>query len=229
MKTQKIKLGDLVFDERLIKLRPINIFFVSQYRQAYRGGHIFPPIIVEENTNRIASGNHRATAMIGEYGLDYEVKVIVKKYASKKALLEDFVKENIRHGCPIDGITKKRLSIALINEGASLEELAVLFGVPVKRIIQMGEQTVVVIGVNGKHEILPVKKNFDTLAELTKSQYDEHCKRDLGIPPAHLAEQLLRWFRNDWIGRTDEHLAIMGELHEAIGRFLVEDVKVAQG
>ena len=227
MKTKKIKLGQLKFDEKLLALRPVNIFVVSEYRQAYRSGAHFPPIAIEAKTNRITSGNHRVTAMLKEFGPDYEIEVIVKEYASEKDLLMEFVRENVSHGWRLDGISKKRLAIALSNQGATPEEMAILFNVPVKQLIHWGQETVAVIGGNGQQEIMPAKQGMQLDKTVTREQYDEHQKRDLGIPPDKLADQLIRWLRNDWIERNEVNLASLQTLYKALEGFLAKGDVVA--
>jgi len=245
MRTSKIKLEDLVFDENLISLRKINDQIVGQYRQAYRAGAKMPPIIIERKTNRIVSGNHRVKAMLKEYESDHEIGVIVKEYASEKALLLDAVKENSEHGYPLDGISRKGLACALRNHGASPDEMSAAFSVSYTKIETWFEGTADVMNVVtiGKdvHRVtlveratahvsppgtvaMPVKRHFPLGRTVTAPQYDEHMKKDLGLPLGQLAYQIVRWVKNGWIERTSQNLAALVDLKQALDGFFAEGV-----
>ena len=42
MDIQRVQVGSLVFDDKLVEIRPINTVFVSRYRQAMRQGSEVP-------------------------------------------------------------------------------------------------------------------------------------------------------------------------------------------
>lgn len=211
------KIGELFVDPKLIELRNINIFFVSRYRQNMRSGSIFPPMIVEAKTNRIISGNHRYYAYLAEYGEEHEVPVIIKKFKNEKEVLEEFVKENSTHGWAMDGKTKKKIFHALIEVGASNDEIAKLFNIPVKGIEKLGDIDALVIGENGRAEHKPIKRGLNVPSgEMTERQYIEHDKKDLGRSPLALAEQIIRWLKNGWIEKNESNLAVLNELQREI-------------
>jgi len=218
----KVKAGNLIIDERLTKLRPINQVFVSRYRQAYRMGAKFPPIIVEKGTNRVVSGNHRLTAFLSEFGPDKEICVDVRSFESEKEVLETFAKENATHGNALDTISKKRLTFALISEGASVEEVAKIFNIPVKTIEKWGDKVVAVIGREGRTKYsAPVKRGVvveDGVVE--ERRYEEHIESDRGITFTALAKQLIRWLNNGWIKKSDKNIDLLQQLEKAIDGFL---------
>lgn len=222
MRKEKIELGKLVIDPKLVEIRPINTHFVSRYGQAYRTGAKFPLPIVEEGTLRITSGNHRVMAMLQEYGPDRKVNVMVNKYASEREVLECFVKENAVHGNALDGITRKRMTIALIDEGVTEEDIASLFNVPVKRVEQWGNQTVLVIGKKGKTKFTVVKPGKRGLKgkTMTVAQYSTHVGRDRGLNVVSQMDQLIRWFSNDWVERTDKNMNTAQDLIDTASSWL---------
>jgi hypothetical protein len=245
MATAKVKLEDLVFDGNLISLRKINDQVVGQYRQAYRIGSQLPLVIIEKGTNRIVSGNHRVKAMLKEYDFDHEVEVILREYTSEKELLLDAVKENSKHGYPLDGISRKSLACALRNYGATPDEMSTAFAIPYNRIETWFEGTtdVVQVGVVGSRKhvvtvvesvpghvsppntvIMPVKRHFPKGQIVTTPQYDEHIKKDLGLPVGQLASQILRWVKNGWVERTPQNLIVLLELKTALEGFLSPDM-----
>ena len=204
MKTKKVRLGDLMFDEELLKLRPINNYYVGQYRRAYQAGETLPQIIIEEITQTITSGNHRARAMLLEYGPDHLIKASVKNYESKKERLLDFIQENSKHGFALDGKTKKLLVVEARSLGASVEELALAFGCPITSIIWLENYQIPVVAIGeNKVTMHPVKRVIPRDQEITTEQYKEHMEKDLGVSIGQLAWQITRWVRNGWIREKD--------------------------
>jgi hypothetical protein len=222
MAKRKVKVGELIVDPKLTELRPINLVFVSRYRQAYRTGAVLPPLIVEEGTNRVVSGNHRLHALLAEYGPDHETTVVSKRFSGELEVLKEFAKENATHGNPMDGITRKRIVAALLDMGAPVEEVSGLFNVPVRSLKKWGEHFVGVVGENGTQRLVPVKRGLNPApgTTLTEKLYEEHKQKDRGVTAVELADQLLRWLRNGWVEPTGDIVASLGELRREIDKFL---------
>jgi hypothetical protein len=229
MTEKKMKLGALSMDPKLIELRPINLVFVSRYRQAYRTGAVLPPIIVEEGTNRVVSGNHRLHALLAEYGPDHETVVVSKKFSGELDVLKEFARENATHGNPMDGITRKRIVAALLEMGAPVEEVSGLFNVPVRSLQKWGEHFVGVVGENGTKRLVPVKRGLNPApgTTITERLYEEHKRRDRGVTAVELADQLLRWLKNGWVESQEEIVASLGQLRREIDKFLKKTAKAA--
>ncbi len=212
-KTKQIKVSELKINEALTELRPINIFTVNKYQQNYRSGAEFPPVIVDSKTKLIVSGNHRATALTNEFGSDHEIAVIYRTYESERELVEDFAKENISHGNPLTSISKKLIMCRLLDLGASTQEIASMFDIPIKRVEKQGEGFKVVTGGKAgfktKRKILPVKRGPVIESEtITNEQYQEHVNSDLGVTFDKMALQIIRWCENGWIEKTPENLEL---------------------
>lgn len=224
----KVRIGELVVDSKLIELRPINPVFVSRYRQSYRMGAAIPPLIVEEGTNRIISGNHRYTAMVQEFGPDYKTEVIYKKFEDELAVLKEFTRDNAAHGYPLDGITRKRLVAAMLDLGATIEEVARLLNVPVRNLESWGRNFVAVIGSDGMQRHVPVKRGFPAVqTTITPQLYEEHKRADRGLKVEELVGQLLRWLRNGWVEPKEDIVASLDELQREITRFLKQAERAA--
>lgn len=206
MSLQRVRVGELHIDAKLTEMRPINVVFVSRYRQAYRSGADMPRPIVEKGTMRVVSGNHRITALINEYGEDHEIQVDVREYASDRELIEEFARENVAHGNPLEGVSRSKIAHALLKEGASAEEVAQLFNVSVKRITEWCGMTVAVIGGRSKKPRTEIiKRGPEIVGEtISAEEYQTHMKRDRGVTAYSLSEQLARWLRQGWIKATDQ-------------------------
>jgi len=220
VKTKTRPVGTLKQCDSILNLRPVNPLFVSRYRQAMRNGDQFPPLTIEAD-GTIISGNHRYESYLAEFGEKHEVPVIVKNYKGEAERIEDAIRDNVRHGCALDGITRKRAVLVLSKLGRSAEAIAKLLCISAKRVEDMAGMSVLVIGGRGtKPDPQPVKRGMEHMAgkKVTAEQYEQHRHLDRGVPAAQSARQLFRWIENGWIDWTDEEtLVAMTELHAAIG------------
>jgi len=228
MKTKKVKTGELRIDPKLVGLRSINMVFVSRYRQAYRNEAPMPLIIVQQGTNRVVSGNHRLTALRQEYGNDHEIKVIEKHYNTELEFLEDFTQENVTHGNAVDSFTRKKLMVALLEEGATPEKVSSLFNISVQRLTSFVEGMIGVVIKNGKgnKKVVnkPGKHGFKPTHSITEAQYSEHARKDRGLNIVQQAVQLIRWMEGDLIDCTENNLGMLKELSLALNKFLNKKV-----
>jgi ParB-like chromosome segregation protein Spo0J len=215
----KRKTGSLKQDPSILELRPVNQIFVSRYRQAMRNGDNFPPLIVEKDGSIIA-GNHRFEAYLAEFGENHEVPVVVKSYKDAAERIEDAIRDNARHGCAMDGITRKRAVLALSKLGRSPEAIAQVLGISARRVEEMAGLSVLVIGGRGKLTAQPIKRGLEHMVgkRVTADQYEAHRTADRGVPTIQAAKQLIRWIENEWIDWSDEATRkTMTDLHAAIG------------
>jgi len=229
--TMKMKVSEIRLDPDLLAMRPINAIFVSRYRQAYRQGADFPPPFVDQKDNCV-SGAHRVTAMLQEFGEDHEIDVVKKRFKTNKERLEFFAKENTKHGNPLDGFSKKKISLALIKEGATEEDVARIFDVSVKRVIHWGDNNVMVEIGNGKTEARPAKRGLDVKKPITEKQYQEHIVKDRGVPKSapitSLTGQLIRWIKNGFVPKSEVNIDLLAELRDEIDAWLGrEEAKAA--
>jgi hypothetical protein len=217
-----MKLNEIQTSDEMLELRPLDAFTVSRYRQHVRTGVEFPPLILDADGLFVVSGNHRFAAYAAELVEDAEVAVELRKFATNRERLECMARENMSHGMPMDGITRRRVALALSIEGMSLAEIAQLFNVPERTIEKWGEHTVVVIGKgNGRNgTIKPVKAGPDlaTGQKITQDQYTTHIKQDMGASFRQMAKQIIRWLDAGWVNLDDERNdAALEELRRAVG------------
>jgi len=215
----QVKLNKLTIADWALELRPLDMFMVSRYRQAMRIGQVFPALIVDKDTGEIISGNHRATAANMEFGEDHTIEVEYRKFKDHAARLVCMAEENAKHGMPMDGITRRRVAIAMINEGMSSAEVARVINVPEATLGKWGEMTVLVIGKGKRQTAFPIKGGIDLeqVKTMTAPQYQEHIEHDKGVEARHMAQQLTRWLVNDWINWNDErNVKAFDELAKAL-------------
>lgn len=221
-KAVKVRVGDLVMDENLLALRPLNIFFVGLYRQHYREGVDMGRPLVERGTNRVVCGNHRVTALLQEFGPDHKEAVDYRKFKDEREVLEVFTLSNVAHGNALSGFSRRQISLKLLDYGATKEEIARMFGIAVRRIEEWGG---VVVGVldGSRTGLAPAKRGMPAGTKMTSEQYQEHMRKDRAISVHSQAEQLTRWITNGWVrpddARSMEALArLAGAINEFLGR-----------
>lgn len=205
----KLKLENIHTDSEILALRPVNPLFVSRYRQSMRNGDKFPPIIIDQD-GAIIAGNHRYYAYLEEYGESHTIEVTRKRFKSEAERIEEAVRDNARHGNPLDGISRKRAILKLSELGRDSEAIARLLGISAKRVEDLAGMAVMVIGGKGeKSSAQPVKRGLEHMAgkTVTSEQYESHRERDRGVPARQSAEQLTRWIINGWVDMTDEPTA----------------------
>lgn len=215
----KAKLDSLIQAAWVLNIRPVDAFVVSRYRQAWRTGAQFPPIIADKATREIISGNHRWQSAMDEFGPDFEISIEYRTFKSRADALRVMAEENSKHGEPMDGITRRRLTCAMLVEGITEKEVAAILGVPVTRLKRWGEQSVTV-QIGRKCVARPVKAGIDveTIKEMKQEEYEEHIEKDQGMTARHMANQLARWIRNGWVNMADEKTAAaVKDLKAAIG------------
>jgi len=223
MTKQKVRAGDLVIDPKLLELRPINIYYVSTYRQAARSGAVFPPVIIEQKTKRVVSGNHRVTMYMEEFGPDHEIEVIAEKFKDEASVIRRFAEENSAHGAPLSGFSQKAIAQKLLKYGDEPEVIAKVLNIPVGKIKRLAEFTVVVIGNGKTKNNRPIKRGAESIIgkEIPQKKYNEHVRRDRGVPVCSMASQIVRWINNGWIDVTDEKtMSSLQELSDAINKIL---------
>ena len=227
----EVKISDLVIDPKLVEIRSINPYYVSRYRQAMRVGAQFPPIIIEAETNRVVSGNHRVSAYLDEYGGGHVIEAIVETFPDEAAIIRRFAEENTRHGYPLSGISQRAIIHILLKHGDSPETIAPVLNIPVQKVNMLGQMSVLVVGKNKRKEMKPIKHGLEHISgrKVSPKQYEEHRKSDRGVPLVHLARQIQRWIDNGWVDMTDmTTLSVLTDLYESLGKLMegqLRDVK----
>ncbi len=176
-------------------MRFVDPFTVSRYRIAMRAGAVFPPITIDGKTHEVVSGQHRFTAMLAEFGEDYEIEPIVKTYKSDADRIRAFAADNIANGRPMDSFTMDKITQALTDAGDSIETIAALFNVTVPNLKHRMEtwsgRRVLVVGKDRKRTLMPVKAGgLGGGKAMSLARYESHIRQDIGVTVAQLAHQL---------------------------------------
>ena len=220
---KKVKLMDIVIDPT-IQVREVESYTVSKYAQAMRAGAEFPPIILEQGTNRAVCGNHRYYAYKTAFGPEYEIPVEFRTFANEAEIIRLAARDNISHGRQLDTWDQKRIVSRLLALGDTPEQLAELLSLPVRKIEEWGGMTVFVVGRKSRtRHVAPIKHGLEHMAgkTLKAEQYEEHERRDPGVPVKNMAAVITRHIVNGWIDESDERtMSNLKALQEALNVFI---------
>lgn len=236
VKTVKMKLSDILLDDEMIEYRHVDQHTVKRYRSAmhFDGVEDFPLIVLDVNTKKIVSGNHRYAAMLQEYGEEFKVKVKLNKYENRREQVEHAVTENMKFGKMLDGFEAKRFRKWLYELNSPVERIAQLFDKTEKAIKkEIGMLKVVRVGKQRKTKTILEQKNGKNIAqrrepvkgsipksveEMTLTQWEEHKEKDIGVLIPPLAKQIIRHIKNDFIDPS--FVPTLEELYDVLGVYL---------
>ena len=191
VKTQIVKIGDLIFDEDLYPRMKVGWLTAYQYAQAMKAGSVFPPILVGKHEGKlyVVDGWHRIEAkrILGEEF----IQAIVKEYASEKDIFLDAIKANVAHGRPLSVQEKVRLINKLEEMNFTQDQISEIVLVPVDMIQKFRVRTI--IGPNGKPVYLKsiVARSASEPSEATEvdmSKFNTRTVKDLLLQMIALLE-----------------------------------------
>lgn len=121
VKTESVRLEDLVLDESIYPRHQINEVCVNEYCNSLKAGAKFPPIIVDVKSKRTIDGFHRHKAHL-KAGLQ-NIDVEWREYENEKELLWDAINLNSVHGLKLTAFDQTRCIIIGEKAGMTSEEL----------------------------------------------------------------------------------------------------------
>lgn len=223
-----VTLADIVVDPT-IQVREVENFTVSTYAQAMKAGAKFPPVVLEQGTNRLVAGNHRYYAYKSVGTPETKIPCTYRTFKDEAEVIRFAAKDNAQHGRPLDTWDKKRIAMRLRQLGDDPELISEILGVTVSRVESWAEMAVIVTGKKGKKQLRtpqPVKHGLEHMAgkEITAEVYEEHKKRDYGTTVKNLAAIITRHITDELIDVSDEKtIENLKALHTALSTFLKKD------
>lgn len=218
MKTQKVKLSEIVIDFSLYPRTQVDSGNVSTLREAFRAGAKLPPPVIDSQSKRVADGVHRVTMYRRELDADAEIEVEVREYATEGDLFADAVRMNAAHGRPLSPFDRARCATRLKKYRIGVAKIASLLGVRVETLKAVAERRVAKT-TDGREMV--VKRSIAHVVQsgtpLTEEQEAANVKLD-GMKPIYHVGQLLLVIENDLIDTSDselmERLAKLGQALE---------------
>jgi len=143
-----IRLGDVIIDPEYQIRKKLNPQFVNLYAEAMVLGHEFPPIVLEEGTNKTVCGFTRMGGYRKTFDPDHEIPVVKRYFENAEERIKFAAHDNSQHGQPLESFDIKNVMCKLRPSGITDEELSMVFGISLSRVRKLAGQTVVVIGEN---------------------------------------------------------------------------------
>ncbi|MHB1778009.1 MAG: ParB/RepB/Spo0J family partition protein [Acidimicrobiales bacterium] len=138
---ESVCLSDLVLDDA-IYARPetgTSSAHIANLAEAIRSGTTLDPIIVD-GQNRIIDGWHRWHAYKTLHGLDHQVQVERRSYASDTDALLDAVATNVHLRRSLDPVDQRRVTLRLLAGGVDADVIATTLHVSPTRVIALSQQ-----------------------------------------------------------------------------------------
>jgi len=177
VKTQIVKIGDLIFDGNLYPRMKVGWLTAYQYAQAMKAGSVFPPILVGKYERKlyVVDGWHRVKAkeILGEEF----IQATIKEYTSERDIFLDAIKANVAHGRPLSVQEKVRLINKLEEMNFTREQISEIVFVPADMVEKLRVRTI--IGPNGKPIYLKsvVAKSMTDSTEASEVDMDKFSVR----------------------------------------------------
>jgi hypothetical protein len=130
-----VKVASLIIDDRLYPRVHQNDFLVSKYARDMRDGDVFPAIIIDEKTLKIADGTTRARAALRVQGEGAELMAELRSFKNDEEIFQLTWDINKRHGRSLSGVDRAHCAfIARDVLGMDAEKVAEFLGSPIDRI-----------------------------------------------------------------------------------------------
>lgn len=222
----------LIEDGDIYPRANVDSHHVTVLTDALLAGAVLPPVIIEAGTRKIVDGWHRVRAAKAAYGVDAEVEVEERTYADAKALFEDAVALNARHGKALEPIDRKR--IVRLGEALGIlpAALAGMLFVSAGQVQTMrfkmatappgGPGIPTPAGMIPGTRDIALKRSVEHLAghTFTPVQAAAHPGAP-GLPYAALARQIINGIAGDLLDGANAHLrATLVELRDAVDAWL---------
>jgi ParB-like chromosome segregation protein Spo0J len=118
MKSQQVRVADLVFDEALYPRRHIDLQRVRTLARATEGGSKLPPIVICRSTKKMIDGVHRYH--VAQHLGQQTIAAQLRDYANDAQRFRDAVALNATHGLPLS--TADRLKVIDMAENLGLKD-----------------------------------------------------------------------------------------------------------
>lgn len=240
-----MRLCDIIVDQIYQPRNKINSHKVNEYAGKMEQGIIFPPMVVDKETNKLISGFTRDEAYKKRHMDDpyFKVPVIVRSFENEAEKFF-FTYDDNQHGEPLDSFDIKTLVFKLKGMGVrddlilnrlklksgfitcmpSVNVFSASLGAPreFKKIEKKKTRNERVI-VEGRNEEKPLKAGLAHLNGMMVSEevYDNISNHYTGWNVTFIADQLIMRMKDGTINKDSENeMGKLDELYERLRKFL---------
>lgn len=170
-KIVKVKVNSLIKDYDLYPRTEIDSTHVGYMVEARKAGHVFPPIVIDKKSRRVADGFHRCTMELRIQGPEAEIDAIEKDYASDAEIALDSFRLNSEHGKTLNRHDRVHCWLMAKKYKISFEDVADALHMQIKQFKKLIEERMATERSTG--DDLPLKRTISSNMKgrsLTKDQ-----------------------------------------------------------
>lgn len=220
MKIKKLPLSQLVEDLDLYPRVQVDSQHIAYMVQSIQSGVTLPPIVIDEKSNRVIDGFHRARAYRRVYGENYEIDCELRSYRTDGDMFADAMALNAGHGRSLTRVDRARcLMMAKKKFRMSVKKIAVALGMSVEAVTAIGVGRIAT--VENTTEQIPIKRTIQHMAghELNQRQVVANKKLS-GMNQVFYVNQLIELVESELLDSNDQQLMDrlfrLGELIEGM-------------
>jgi hypothetical protein len=215
-----VRCAELVLDFEVYPRASIDSQRIGELAEAIRAGEMLPPVIVDRKTKRVVDGFHRIKALVRLHHSDAKVGVIWRDYASDWELLKDAAQINVRHGKPLDSLSRDRVILQAERFKVDRVEVARVLAIRAQTVDHVLQSRVAM--ANG--ELVRLKHGLAHLSgsELSSKQIEANRRSDGYTATYHVHQVLLRLEVGAFKADREETRDELRRLRDAINQFLGE-------
>ena len=206
---ESISIASVLIDETLYPRHKVSSANVSSLKEAINAGSKdVPPILVNAKTKVLVDGMHRLLAYKSIYGEDGSIPANLKEYKSRREMLDDSIRINVRQGMRLTAWDMARAINLLLEAHAAVERICDNLAITEKRYNELAAR---LKRVNGSTETVVLKHGTPKLEgqESVTHEQAEFVKGPAsGMPVAFHLHQIVAAFSSNSV-LIDESLEVL--------------------
>lgn len=230
---EKIRLGDVIIDPSLQVRKRTNQKKVTEYAIAMERGDEFPPIVIDSKSMKVISGFTRMEAYQRVFNADTKIPAVKQHFKNDNERYVFAVKENMKHGEPLQDWDKENAVFEMRRRGFSSENIALTVGWKIERVENVAGVRVKSFGSKPKaqptktvkvnNEEMPLKNGLSHLRgqEVPGAVYENIENHYVGQSVAFLARQIIYRIDDNTIDTAnDREIEMLNKLLDKLQNFL---------
>lgn len=222
-KTKMIPMESVIVNTKYQVRKDINDWWVGRLREVLKSGASFyDPIVIDQHNNLLA-GFHRMEAYRAELEPTAKIQARVESCKDDREAYLLAVRENTRHGEPLNTYDQKLIRCKLRDLYAVADErIAELLGVTEDRFKRWDLDVVNVRHKKGAVETVPIKRGWSKLRgrTITEKQHEIMHNHGHGTSTLFHVRKVMDRLRSDTVEDTEDVLVAMEQLGAAISTYL---------
>jgi len=225
-RVETVPVALLVIDMTLYPRHEVDRYTVNRLVDALAAGETLPAVVADRASKTLIDGVHRVHAVIKHLGAQAEIAVTWQDYANRRAMFEDAVRLNARHGRKLTAWDAVRVARLGEEYGMTTEALASVLAMTTETITALIARRAI---DKSNLRTIELKASMSDLSgqELTLQQIDAN-RHAGGIRPLGCITQVLSFLRAGlYDASRPQTRAKLQELYDELGIVLSEQLAKA--